>query len=160
MLSGGRFQFMFHWWNGPTTSSANKKPYTMWKQQPLFPSGFFTTGPRGFTSQCVGYVPSIMGKPEVNFSIADHPPTELRRVESYVFWKIEMGSGVRTEIFRPLCNTRVREAATLTSEGSEHWMFCDSSRKPDDSARCSRHSLEECGVSSLPRPSKQFRRST
>ena len=75
MLSGGRFQSMFHWWNGPTTSSANKKPYTMWKQQPLFPSGFFTTGPRGFTSQCVGYVPSIMGKPEVNFSIADQPET-------------------------------------------------------------------------------------
>src|SRR5579863_833285 len=36
------------------------------------------------------------------FRIADHPPTELRRVESYVFWKIEMRSGVRTEIFRPL----------------------------------------------------------
>src|SRR5579863_202744 len=100
----------------------------------------------------------ITGNPYLNdwIRVADHPPTELRRVESYVFWKIEMRSGVRTEIL----NTRVRAAATLTSEGSEHWMFCDSSRKPDDSARCSRHSLEECGVSSLPRPSKQFRRST
>jgi membrane protease YdiL (CAAX protease family) len=29
MLSGERFQSMSLWWNGPTTSSANKKPYTM-----------------------------------------------------------------------------------------------------------------------------------
>jgi hypothetical protein len=69
MLSGELFQSMFHWWNGPTTSSANKKPDIMWKQQSFFPNGFFAAGPRTYLT--MGYVRSLTRKPEVNFSIAD-----------------------------------------------------------------------------------------